>query len=133
MKASDLSKMAQYVNMTEVARKISNDVKEYLIIAEQEQTKRSAIEASYGIEIEKIEAIRSTLEHFLDRSFEERRRNFEDLFSVVRSSMEKGDLKSLELSLSAVVEMAKVSPLAEAKSLASLKSAMDDPDHEFTI
>ena len=47
--------------------------------------------------------------------------------------MEKGDLKSLEHSLNAVVELARVSPLAEAKSLATLRSAMDDPDHEFTI
>ena len=51
----------------------------------------------------------------------------------MKGSIDRGDLKALESSLNAVVELAKVSPLAEAKSLASLRSAMDDPDHEFTI
>jgi len=119
--------------MSQIAQKVSQDVKEYLIVAEQEQTKRAQITADCNVELAKIEAIRSTFEMFLDRSFDERKRNFEELFKMVMISMERGDIKSLEQSLAAVVELARVSPLAEARSLASLRSAMEDPDHEFTI
>lgn len=133
MKAADMAKLAQAADMAALAQKISHDVKEYLVVAEQEQTKRSAINAACATELAKIDAVRSTFEAFLDRSFEERRRSFEELFSLVRQAMERNDLKTLELSLSAAVELARISPLAEAKSLESLRSAMDDPDHEFVI
>ena len=133
MKATDFKQFARVADIAQVAQMISQDVKDYLVIAEQEQTKRSQIKSDSKIELARIEAIRTTFEKFLDRSFDERRRNFEDLFVLVKGSIDRGDLKVLESTLNAVVELAKVSPLAEAKSLASLRSAMDDPDHEFTI
>lgn len=133
MKAADFKQYVQVADIAQVAQKVSQDVKDYLIIAEQEQTKRVQIKSDCKKELARIEAIRSTFEMFLDRSFDERRRNFEELFVLVKGSIDLGDLKTLESSLNAVVELAKVSPLAEAKSLASLRSAMDDPDHEFTI
>jgi hypothetical protein len=133
MKATDFKQYAQYADIAQVAQKVSQDVKDYLVIAEQEQAKRAQIKSDCKIELARIGAIRSTFEMFLDRSFDERRRNFEELFDLVKGSIDRGDLKALESSLNAVVELAKVSPLAEAKSLASLRSAMDDPDHEFTI
>lgn len=133
MKASDFAGAAKYVDIAAVAQKMTADIKEYLVVAEQEQTKRAQINADCAVELTKIEAMRSILEMFLDRSFEERRKNFEELFSVIRKSMDTGDLQTLERSLSVVVELAKISPLAEAKSLASLRTAMDDPDHEFQL
>ncbi len=133
MKASDFAGAAKYVDMAAVAQKMTADIKDYLVIAEHEQTQRAQINADFAVEISKIEAMRSTLEHFLDRSFEERRKNFEELFSLIRKSMDTGDLQTLERSLSVVVELARISPLAEAKSLASLRSAMDDPNHEFRL
>ena len=133
MNPADFARAAQAADITQVAQKVSQDVKEYLIVAELEQKKRSQINAECKVALAKVEAIRSTFEMFLDRSFDERKRNFEELFALVKGSMERGDLKSLEHSLNAVVELARVSPLAEARSLASLRSAMEDPDHEFTI
>lgn len=133
MKATDFAAAANAVDMTQLVKQISQDVKEYLVIAEIEQTRRAEIKAASKVELAKIEAMRSTLEMFLDRSFEERRRNFEELFSVIKGSMKRGDLQTLESSLTAVVELARISPLAEARSLASLKSAMNDSDHEFVI
>ena len=133
MKPSDFSKVVQAADLAQVATKISQDIKDYLIVTEQEQTKRVGIKSDCKVQLAKVEAIRSTFELFLNRSFDERRQNFEELFGLVKTSMERGDLKSLEHSLNAVVELARVSPLAEARSLATLRSAMDDPDHEFTI
>jgi vacuolar-type H+-ATPase subunit I/STV1 len=133
MDTSELSNLAKSADLFQVAQKVSQDVKDYLVVAEQEHTKRTQIIGYSKVELARIEAVRSTFERFLDRSFDERRKNFEELFSIVRDSMAKGDMKTLESSLAAVVELAKVSPLAEARSLASLRSAMDDPEHEFRI
>ena len=133
MNPSDLARIAQSTDLTQVAQKITEDVKEYLVIAEQEQTKRAAITAECEVALARIEAARATFEKFLDRSFDERKQNFESLFSLIEKSMKDGDLKLLQTSLSAVVELARVSPLAEARSLASLQSAMDDTEHEFKI
>ncbi len=46
--------------------------------------------------------------------------------------MEKNNLLTLAITLAAAVEIAKVSPLAEAKSLGTFREAMNNPDHEFT-
>jgi hypothetical protein len=133
MKASDFTSIASNASMAEAAQKIVTDITSYLTLIEAEQTKRLEIQASHQVEVTKIEALRSTLQGFLDRSFEERRQNFENLFKIIRASMESGDMRSLEVSLSAVVELAKISPLAEAKNLSTLRLAMDDPDHEFQL
>ncbi len=119
--------------MAAVAQKISSDLKEYLLIVETERTKRLEIKSSYQAEVKRIDALRGVFETFLDRSFEERQKNFEELFRIIRKSMEKNDLHTLEITLAAAVEIAKVSPLAEAKSLGAFREAMNNPDHEFTI
>jgi len=119
--------------MTAIAQKISSDLKEYLSIVETERTKRLEIKSSYQAEVKRIDALRGVFETFLDRSFEERQSNFEELFRVIRKSMEKNDLHTLEITLAAAVEIAKVSPLAEAESLGAFREAMNNPDHEFTI
>ena len=119
--------------MAAVAQKISSDLKEYLLIVETERTKRLEIKSSYQAEVKRIDALRGVFETFLDRSFEERQKNFVELFRIIRKSMEKNDLHTLEITLAAAVEIAKVSPLAEAKSLGAFREAMNNPDHEFTI
>jgi hypothetical protein len=133
MKASYFARATQHVDMGLAAQKLLSDVTDYLALVETEKTKRLEIQSKYQVDIAKIEALKSSLETFLNRSFEERRYNFEQLFDAVRTSMNKSDMKSLEMSLSAVVELAKASPLAEVQSLSSLRSAMADPDHEFRL
>lgn len=115
------------------AQNIVQEIKEYLIVTELEHTKRLESESNCLIEVAKTETTCSTLELHFNRSLEERRRNFEELFVVVRESIRKGDNESLALSLPSVVGLAKVSPLAEARSLTGLRQAMDGPDHEFKL
>jgi len=133
MKASYFARTTQHVDMGLAAQKLLSDVTDYLGLVETEKTKRLEIQSKYQVEVAKIEALKSSFETFLNRSFEERRQNFEQLFDAVRTSMNKGDMMSLEMSLSAVVELAKTSPLAEVKTLSSLRSAMEDPEHEFQL
>ena len=133
MKASFFARAAQHVDMGLAAQKLLSDVTDYLALVETEKTKRLEIRSTYQVEVAKIEALKATFETFLNRSFEERKQNFDQLFDAVRTSMNKGDIISLEMSLSAVVELAKTSPLSEVKTLATLRTAMEDPDHEFQL
>jgi len=106
---------------------------EYKIIAEQEQTKRREIEAWEKETITKINAQRELLMAYLDRSFDERAENFRALFTVVDNAIASGNNDQLALTLNSITEIAKSSPFKDLANLASVRAALDDPDHEWTF
>ena len=106
---------------------------EYKIIAEQEQTKRREIEAWEKQTITKINAQRELLMAYLDRSFDERAENFRALFTVVDNAIASGNNDQLALTLNSITEIAKSSPFKDLANLASVRAALDDPDHEWTF
>jgi len=106
---------------------------EYEIIAEQEQTKRREIEAWEKQTITKINAQRELLMAYLDRSFDERAENFRALFTVVDNAIASGNNDQLALTLNSITEIAKSSPFKDLANLASVRAALDDPDHEWTF
>ena len=65
MKATDFKQFARVADISQVAQMISQDVKDYLVIAEQEQTKRALIKSDSKIELARIEAIRKHSKSFL--------------------------------------------------------------------
>ncbi|WP_375509379.1 hypothetical protein [uncultured Nostoc sp.] len=106
---------------------------EYKIIAEQEQTKRREIDAWEKETITKINAQRELLMAYLDRSFDERAENFRALFAVVDNAIASGNNEQLALTLNSITEIAKSSPFKDLANLASVRAALDDPDHEWTF
>ena len=83
--------------------------------------------------IAKINAQRDSLMAYLDRSFDERAENFRALFSVVDKAMSSRNNEQLALALNSITEIAKSSPFKELANLASVRAALDDPDHEWTF
>ncbi|MEP0801506.1 hypothetical protein [Funiculus sociatus] len=106
---------------------------EYKIIAEQEQTKRCEIEVWEKERIAKINAQRDLLMAYLDRSFDERAENFRTLFGVVDRAITAGNNEQLALALNSITEIAKSSPFKDIANLASVKAALNDPDHEWSF
>lgn len=106
---------------------------EYKIVAEQEQTKRRGIEAWEKVTIAEIKAQRDALINYLERSFDERAKNFSFLFQKVDQAIADGDNNNLELALASLTEIAKSSPFKDLADLISVKAALDDPDHEWTF
>ncbi|BAY18687.1 hypothetical protein NIES2109_52890 [Nostoc sp. HK-01] len=102
---------------------------EYLIIAEEEKTKRCEIEAWEKVTLAEIKAKRDFLIGYLEHSFDERADNFQSLFQVVDQAISSGNNQQLGLALSAVVELAKSSPFKNLTDLSTVKAALDDPDH----
>lgn len=121
------------INLTETLQQIVSAYTDYLMIAEQEQTKRREIEAWEKATIADINKTRDFLIEYLDRSFDERAENFRALFDVVDRAIATDNNEQLALALHSITEIAKSSPFKELANLASVRKALDDPNHEWTF
>ncbi|MBC1222395.1 hypothetical protein GNF10_04190 [Nostoc sp. UCD121] len=123
----------EFINPAECLQQMVSAYSEYKIIAQQEQTKRQEIETWEKETITKINAQRELLMAYLDRSFDERAENFRALFAVVDNAIASGNNEQLALTLNSITEIAKSSPFKDLANLASVRAALDDPDHEWTF
>jgi ribonucleotide reductase alpha subunit len=123
----------EFINPAECLQQMVTAYTDYLIIAEQEQTKRREIDAWERETITKINAQRELLMAYLDRSFDERAENFRLLFAVVDSAIASGNNEQLALALNSITDIAKSSPFKDLANLASVRAALDDPNHEWTF
>jgi ribonucleotide reductase alpha subunit len=105
----------------------------YKQVSQGEQTKRREIDAWEKETITKINAQRELLMAYLDRSFDERAENFRSLFAVVDSAIASGNNEQLALALNSITDIAKSSPFKDLANLASVRAALDDPNHEWTF
>ena len=123
--------VAAFTSPAECLQDIVAAYTEYKKIAEQEQTKRREIEAWEQETISKIHAQRDLLMAYLERSFDERSENFRSLFKVVDQAITTGNNDQLTLALHSITEIAKSSPFKDLANLASVRAALDNPDHEW--
>jgi ribonucleotide reductase alpha subunit len=123
----------EFINPIECLQQMVSAYTDYLKIAEQEKTKRREIDAWEKATIAKINVQRELLTAYLDRSFDERAENFRALFAVVDSAIASGNNEQLALTLNSITEIAKASPFKELANLASVRAALDDPNHEWTF
>lgn len=128
-----LNKVTQIVDPTQCLKQIISEYAEYKKIVEQEKTKRREIERWEKETLERIKAQRDVLIAYLDRSFDERSENFRRLFDLVDLAISSGNNTQLALALNSITDLAKSSPFKELSNLASVRAALDDPDHEWTF
>ena len=119
----------QNLNPAESLQQMVSAYTEYLIIAEQEKTKRRDIEAWEKESITRINAQRDLLITYLERSFDERAENFRALFSVVDNALISGDNEQLALALNSITEIAKSSPFKDLANLNNVRAALNNPEH----
>jgi hypothetical protein len=118
---------------SECLRAVVEAYTEYKTVAEEERTKRRGIEAWEKATIAQIKAQRDFLIDYLNRSFDERSENFAALFGIVDQAMADGNNAQLGAALHSITELAKSSPFKDLADLASVRAALDDPDHEWTF
>ncbi|MDM3852915.1 MAG: hypothetical protein PT119_23770 [Aphanizomenon gracile PMC627.10] len=121
------------VDAANTLRAIVEAYTEYKIVAEEEKTKRRGIEAWEKATIDKIQKDRDILIKYLEKSFDERAKNFSFLFEKVDQAIENGDNNQLTLALNSITEIAKSSPFKDFADLKLVTAALDDPDHEWVI
>ncbi len=113
--------------------KIINVYGEYLKVCEQEQTRRCQIEAYRQISIAEIEAKRQMFIAFLERSFDERYKNFQILFEKLDNALDSHDNQQAASVLHAIVEIAKSSPFKDLADLSNVKASLQDPNYVWEI
>jgi hypothetical protein len=124
---------AAFASPAECLREIVLAYTEYKTVAEEERTKRRGIEAWEKATIAQIKAQRDFLIDYLNRSFDERSENFAALFGIVDQAMAEGKNGQLGSALHSITELAKSSPFKDLADLASVKAALDDPNHEWSF
>ncbi len=98
-------------------------ITDYYKIREIEKTKRAVIQAEKEIILSQINAQREILTKYLDKTFEEREKNFKKLFEILDIAIEKDNLDMLNIATSGIVDLAKTSPFKDlATTMAALKN-----------
>lgn len=100
-------------------------------IREEEQTKRTQINAYKEVEIEKIQAQKEILEKYLQGIFSERRGMIEKMFDTLDKGIENNNLELIQMSMGAIVSIAQESPLKQVEAL--VKDFNDNDVKSITI
>lgn len=98
---------------------------------EAQITVRTDIAAQRDIALAKIEAQKEALMVYLEKSFDERKEGFLQLFSVVDNALKTDNMQSLALGLEGIIKLADSSPFKNLQSVEQAASAFADPDHEW--
>jgi hypothetical protein len=112
---------------------IVEETSAYLKLREEERTKRANIEAYAKLETDRIRGAERVLKQYFDQVFAERAHTIDELFARLDAATERGDDGSVAGTLSAIVDLAKSSPLATMGDLGELRKALDDPDHVWEL
>jgi len=110
----------------EAVNTIANVIKEYLIVKEVETTKRLAIESDKIKYLAKVKVQQEFLMTYLEKTFDERSKNFEKFFKIVDNALERNDIQQLMLSVNAITDLAKSSPFKGLESVVAVQNGLND-------
>lgn len=96
-----------------------------------QEVEQERIRANAQVEIERIHAVRDVLLRYLDRSFDERRANFDALFTRLDAAVAQGNLEAVAMTLDAVVKLAQSSPFKDLADVTKAKAALRDKSREW--
>lgn len=113
--------------------KVVTAYRDYKIVAEQEATKREDIRARRDVELARIQAHRDLLMGYLDRSFDERRENFAQLFRMADNALARGAPAELGQVLQSITQLAAASPFRALADVASTRAALMDASKEWDV
>ncbi|NPA56153.1 MAG: hypothetical protein GXO19_00305 [Epsilonproteobacteria bacterium] len=99
--------------VVEVITTLFDMIKENHRVSEEERTKRKEIKKRAEVAIEEIRSRRETMESYFTKAFSERRVIFERYFQLLDEGLAQDNLQLIEMSLSAILDLAKNSPLKE--------------------
>ena len=105
----------------------------YLKLREEQRTKRATIDAYKKRETERIKSAESVLKAYFEHVFAERAHTITELFTRLDEATARGDDAVVAGTLTAIVDVARSSPLAAAGDLGQLRKALDDPDHVWEL
>ena len=93
---------------------------------EQQKTIRTQIMANRDIAVTSIKEQAQLIRFALEKQFGERASNFSELFKRLDEGFERGDDKMIDSMLAGIVELSKISPLAQA--VQAVHQQLKDPN-----
>ena len=96
-----------------------------------EATKQETIRARKDVELKEIHAKSELFMMYLERSFDERQKNFADLFAALDTAMQSGG--DVAMILGAITTLAASSPFKDLHDIDLVRKNLADPDHEWTV
>jgi len=111
---------------------MASAVQGYLSLRENERTTRELIEAQKQVALAEIAERREVFLTYLDRSFDERERNFASLFDALDRAMRDGTGNAAEV-LGAITTLAASVPFKDLHDPVAVRKALSDPDHAWDV
>lgn len=104
-------------------------------VAEHDEhvTRRQQLYTYEVTEVARIKAAETTLRHYFDLVFAERRAIYHELFAHMDRALEEGNNEALHSVVTGIVDLAKSSPLAELGDLSKVRAAWDDPNKTYEL
>lgn len=110
------------------ASDLFNAWSEFKKIQETEITKREQIAADREVRLTAIRESADALRTLINKTFEERGKNFDQFFALLEQGFENDNDKQINAALALIVEQTKVNPMGQA---AELISQINDPNVKF--
>ena len=127
-----LGKAAGPLSAANVLNDIVELVREWIQVHEDETTKRAQIAADGEVKIEEIHARRDLFLTYLDKTFDEREKNFEQLFARLDDAL-ANNADAVVVILSSITTLALKSPFADLHDPIALRQKLDDPEAEWEV
>lgn len=112
---------------------IVDAAREFGKIYQTEHTARARISAYVDTEVTRIKTAEAVLTRYFEKVFEERRVNFQELFSRLDTALEQRDGAAINNIVCGIVDIARSSPLADIGDLSKIRAALDDPDQVWEL
>jgi hypothetical protein len=112
-------------------RELASSVADVQKFSEAQQTARVDILAQRDVIVEKIQSQKEVILFYLEKSFDERKLNFEKLFSAVDIALKSNNIQALSLSLDSINKLAASSPFKALSDMKSTALALTDKSHEW--
>lgn len=129
--------LAAFPNGSIDAMRVFNDIRtsvdEYVLVIQNEATKRAEIRATADATIEHIHAQHDLLVSYLQLAHDERAKLFSGLFKSLDKAMEIGDAQIVGDLLGSITDIAKKSPFADLKDIAGIRDMWKDKDTEIEL
>lgn len=100
---------------------------------EQAKARQTQVKEEARVEVERIGAMRDVLMSYLDKSFDERRQNFDTLFRQLDSAIAGDNVALVSVILESVVKLADSSPFTALADPATTRALLADKKTEWNF
>ena len=108
---------------------LSESVTEVSKFTEVQITERINIEAQRDVAINRIQSQKEIILAYLNKSFDERKDQFDRFFNIVDDALAKDNMQQLALALDSINKLAVSSPFKELANIESTQKALNNKNH----